>query len=367
MEAGFFIKIWTSRNGRAYNCIMIEELLQTKNNAISMIISSEDNNQLEEIRIEFLGRNGKLTNLLKLLPKLPRDERASVGKTANEVKIILENAIVNQNLKIKNQKREKEETKIDYTTPGIPPKIGHLHAITQAISETIDVFKSLGYQTADGPEIETDYYNFEALNIPKNHPSRDTQMTFYLEDNEIQTNTPGDVILRTQMSGMQARVMEKMTPPVRVIVPGKVYRYEQVDASHGFEFWQLEGFLVDRHIRLTDLFGTLDFILKKLLGENIELKFATTNFPFVEPGVDTYIKCAVCKGGGCSFCKMSGWSEIMPAGMIHPNVLKAVGFDPQEYNGFAFCIGFSRLVALKYQMTDLRILSNPDLRIINQF
>ncbi len=346
---------------------MIEELLQIKNDAISLILSTQTTEQLEEIRIQFLGRSGKLNIAMKQLPKLTPEERARFGKTANEIKNILEEAIINQKSKLKNQNKNKEKLSIDFTTPSIPPKIGHLHPITQAITDTVEVFKMLGYQAADGPEIETDYYNFEALNIPKDHPSRDTQMTFYLDDKEVQTNTPGEIILRTQMSGMQARVMEKMEPPVRVIVPGKVYRYEQVDASHGFEFWQLEGFLVDKHVRLTDLFGTLDYVLKALLGKNIELKFATTNFPFVEPGVDTYIKCTVCGGIGCSFCKNSGWSEIMPAGMIHPNVLRNVGFDPKVYNGFAFCIGFSRLVTLKYQMSDLRLLSNPDLRIINQF
>ena len=346
---------------------MIEELLKIKNDGLSLILSCDNENQLEEIRIQFLGRSGKLTNLLKQLPKIPLEERGDAGRFANEAKQILENAILDKKSHLKSYKKENSKNSIDETIPGISPKIGHLHPITQTINDVVDVFKSLGYQAADGPEIETDYYNFEALNIPKDHPSRDTQMTFYLDDNEIQTNTPGDIILRTQMSGMQARVMEKMKPPVRVIVPGKVYRYEQVDASHGFEFWQMEGFLVDHHVRLTDLFGTLDYTLRKLMGENIELKFATTNFPFVEPGVDTYIKCTVCKGKGCSFCKMSGWSEIMPAGMIHPNVLKAVGFDPKEYNGFAFCIGLSRLVTLKYQMNDLRILTNPDLRILNQF
>ena len=161
--------------------------------------------------------------------------------------------------------------------------------------------------------------------------------------------------------------MEKTKPPVRVIVPGKNFRYEQVDASHGFEFWQVEGFLVDKNVRLTDLFGTITYVLKKLMGEQVKLKFATTNFPFVEPGVDTYMECTVCKGKGCSFCKMSGWSEIMPAGMIHPNVLKAVGYNPKEVTGFAFAIGLSRLVTLRYQMDDLRLLTNPDLRIIKQF
>ncbi len=346
---------------------MQEELLQLKNDALFLILETETLDAINKITIQFLGRNGKLTTLLKKLPLLPPEEKPLSGRVANEVKKIIEETLNSQRSKITNQKFIQKQEKIDTTVLGIPPKIGHIHPITQMISEVIDVFKSIGYQAADGPEIETDYYNFEALNIPKDHPSRDTQMTFYLETKDVETTTPGEIILRTQTSGMQARVMEKMKPPVRVIVPGKVYRYEQVDASHGFEFWQVEGFCVDRHIRLTDLFGTIDFTLRKLMGEDIELKFATTNFPFVEPGVDTYIKCTVCKGQGCSFCKMSGWSEIMPAGMIHPNVFNSVGYNSDEYSGFAFCIGLSRLVTLRYQMNDLRLLSNPDLRIINQF
>ena len=173
----------------------------------------------------------------------------------------------------------------------------------------LDVFKSLGYQAADGPEIETDYYNFEALNIPKDHPARDTQQTFYLDTRNSKVN-PGEIILRTQTSAMQGRVMEKTKPPVRVIIPGKCFRYEQVDASHGFEFWQVEGFCVDENIKLTDLFGTIDYVLRKLMGEDIKLKFATTNFPFVEPGVDTYMECTVCKGKGCSFCKQSDGARL---------------------------------------------------------
>ncbi len=348
---------------------MKEDLLQLKNNALSLILAVEDKSELEELRVQFLGRNGELTQLLKGLPKIAKEERPEVGRVANDVKQIIEDAIQTASKSLKKQEgsiREKRIENIDTTEPGADPHIGHLHPMTQVIHDVVEVFKSLGYQTADGPEIETDYYNFEALNIPKDHPARDTQQTLYLDTKDTKV-TPGEIILRTQLSGMQARVMEKMKPPVRVIAPGIVYRYEQVDASHGFQFGQMEGFLVDRHVRLTDLFGTIDFVLRKLMQQDITLKFATTNFPFVEPGVDTYIQCTICHGKGCSFCKHSGWSEIMPAGMIHPNVLKACGYDPQEYNGFAFCIGLSRLVTLRYQMDDLRTLTNPDLRIINQF
>ena len=345
---------------------MEEELIGIKNSAISLILESSNLDTLEEIKLQFLGRSGKLTQAIKDIVKIPMEKRPEVGMLANEVKNTIEETIDQKKNELTSQNSKERIEKIDTTAPGIKPEIGHLHPITQVLMDVIDVFKELGYQAADGPEIETDYYNFEVLNIPKDHPARDTQQTLYLDTRKSKV-TPGEVILRTQTSAMQGRVMEKMKPPIRVIVPGKNFRYEQVDASHGFEFWQVEGFLLDKNVKLTDLFGTIDYVLRKLMGEKIKIKFATTNFPFVEPGVDTYIECTVCRGQGCSFCKMSGWSEIMPAGMIHPNVLKAVGYNPKEIQGFAFAIGLSRLVTLRYQMDDLRLLTNPDLRIIEQF
>src|SRR3989344_4992400 len=345
---------------------MEEELMQIKNSAVSMIIQDTSQKELEDVKLAFLGRTGRLSLAMKEIAKLPMEKRPAVGRLANEVKKTIEETIKNHGSGISTQKVRIKKEKIDITNPGVMPYIGHLHPMTNVIYEVVDVFKGLGYQVADGPEIETDYYNFEALNIPKDHPSRDTQQTLYLDTRQSKVN-PGEIILRTQTSAMQGRVMEKVKPPVRVIAPGKNFRYEQVDASHGFEFWQVEGFLIDEDVKLTDLFGTIDYVLRKLMGEGIKLKFATTNFPFVEPGVDTYIQCTVCNGRGCSFCKMSGWSEIMPAGMIHPNVLKAVGYDSQKVSGFAFAIGLSRLVTLRYQMDDLRLLNNPDLRILEQF
>jgi phenylalanyl-tRNA synthetase alpha chain len=345
---------------------MEEELMQIKNSAVSMIIDASDLKELEEIKLQFLGRSGRLTMTLKEIVKVPKEKRAAVGQLANEVKKIIEETLGDKISALKSQASNQKKQSIDTTGPGITPNIGHLHPMTQVLYEAIDIFKQMGFQVADGPEIETDYYNFEVLNIPKDHPARDTQQTLYLDTRNSKIN-PGEIILRTQTSTMQGRVMKKIKPPVRVIAPGKNYRYEQVDASHGFEFWQVEGFMVDTNIRLTDLFGTIEYFLKKIMGGNVKLKFATTNFPFVEPGVDTYMECAVCKGKGCSFCKNSGWSEIMPAGMIHPNVLKAVGYDSQKVSGFAFAIGLSRLVTLRYGMDDLRLLTNPDLRILNQF
>jgi len=340
--------------------------MNIKNNAVSLILEAKTPEELEEIKLQFLGRSGALTVAMKEIAKLPQERRPEIGALANEVKQILEETIKTTGNSLKKQKTSQRIQKIDITEPGIKPNIGHLHPMTQVLSDVVDVFKTLGFQAADGPEIELDKYNFEILNIPKDHPARDTQQSLYL-DARGSDLIPGEVLLRTQTSAMQGRVMEKIRPPVRVIVPGKNFRYEQVDASHGFEFWQVEGFLVDTNVRLTDLFGTIDYVLRKLMGEHIKIRFATTNFPFVEPGVDTYIECTVCKGRGCSFCKNSGWSEIMPAGMIHPNVLKAVGYDSQKVSGFAFAIGLSRLVTLRYQMDDLRLLTNPDMRILEQF
>jgi len=345
---------------------MEEELIQIKNSAVSLILDAKNYKELEELKIQFVGRSGRLTLAIKEISKLPKEKRPEIGRLANEVKKSIEDTISTQEIWTKKETSDELRQKLDVTIPGIKPQIGHLHPMTQVIYDVVDVFKGLGYQVADGPEIETDYYNFTALNMPPNAPSRDTQATLYLDTRNSKAK-PGEILLRTQTSSMQVRIMEKIKPPIRVIVPGKTYRVDDVDASHSFEFWQVEGFLVDENVRLTDLFGTIDYVLKKLMGKDIKIKFATTNFSFVEPGVDTYMECTVCKGKGCSFCKMSGWSEIMPAGMIHPNVLKAVGYDSKKVSGFAFAIGLSRLVTLRYEMEDLRLLTNPDLRILEQF
>ncbi len=345
---------------------MEEELIQIKNSAVSLILDAKDKEELLDLKIRFLGRNGRFTLAIKELSKLPKEKRPEIGRLANEVKNTIEETISEKESRVTKQRFQELKEKIDTTIQGIRPPIGHLHPASQVLYDVVDVFKSLGFQTADGPEIETDYYNFTALNMPPNAPSRDTQATLYLDTRNSKVK-PGEILLRTQTSSMQVRIMEKIKPPIRIIVPGKTYRVDDVDASHSFEFWQVEGFLVDENVRLTDLFGTIDYVLKKLMGKDIKIKFATTNFSFVEPGVDTYIECTVCKGKGCSFCKMTGWSEIMPAGMIHPNVLKTAGYDPKKVSGFAFAIGLSRLVTLRYQMDDLRLLTNPDLRIIEQF
>ena len=343
---------------------MEEELINTKNTALSFILEAKGERELEEIRLQFLGKSGKLTLTIKGIAKLPIEKRPEIGVLANDVKKQIEDALGRKLEELLSQTTINCD--IDQTDPGIPSPIGHLHPTTQVLNETIDIFKTIGFQVADGPEIETDYYNFEALNIPKDHPSRDTQQTLFLDTRNTNI-TPGEIILRTQTSAMQGRIMEKIKPPLRVIVPGKVYRYEQVDASHGFEFWQLEGFMIDKNVTLTDLFGTLTYFLKQLFGEDTKVRFTCHNFPFVEPGVEAYMSCSVCKGKGCGFCKKTGWVEVLGAGMIHPNVLKTAKIDPKEWQGFAFGTGFSRIIALTYQINDLRTLTNPDVRVLNKF
>lgn len=345
---------------------MENELMNIKNAAMSLILEAQTLEELEGIKLQFLGRSGKLTLAIKELPKLPKEKRPEIGVLANEVKRIVEDTIEEKRSTLASSQTITRQQKIDTTTPGIKPAIGHLHPLTQVLNDVVDVFKSLGFQAADGPEIETDYYNFEALNIPKDHPARDTQQTLFLDTRNSKIN-PGEILLRTQTSNMQIRVMKQGKPPFRVIVPGKVYRYEQVDASHGFEFWQLEGFVVDKNVSLTDMFGVISYFIKAFFGEKTDIKFVCHNFPFVEPGAEAYISCTVCSGKGCTFCKHSCWVELLGAGMIHPNVLKAVGIDSDTYQGFAFGTGLSRMITLKYKMDDLRLLTNPDLRILKQF
>jgi phenylalanyl-tRNA synthetase alpha chain len=344
---------------------MREQFLQIKNEALSLILAAENREDLEEIKGQFLGKKGKFTSHLHTIANLPLNVRPELGRLANEVKQTIEDAFQRRALELSRDTTKEKGEWIDLTLPGKRPKVGHQHPQTLVLSDVIDIFKEIGYKVAGGPEIESDYYNFEALNFPNNHPARDVQQTLNIKDMVDKKGNP--LILRTQTSNMQIRVMEKMKPPFRVIVPGKVYRYEQVDASHGFEFLQVEGFAVDTHIAMTDLLGTISYFSKKFFGKDTEVKFVCHNFPFVEPGLEAYVTCAVCRGRGCSFCKRSGFVEFVGAGMIHPNVLKKVGIDSKKYQGFAFGFGFSRMITLKYQMDDLRLLTNPDLRILEQF
>lgn len=347
---------------------MQDRLIDIKNEALAQILAASNAAELEEIRVEYLGKSkGKLTAIIKKLPELPDSQRAIVGRFANEVKETIENALASQGeaLRSYREKNIGETERIDVTLPGILPLEGHLHPLTQTLAEVVRVTRKLGYEVVMGPEIETDHYNFELVNMGKDAPSRDAQASFYLDTRNSKIQ-PGEILLRTQTSNMQGRVMEKTKPPMRVLVPGKCYRVDAVDASHGFELWQFEGFIVDKNVRMTDMFGTIEYILKELIPET-EVKFACTYFAFVEPGAEALIRCTICRGKGCAFCKQQGWSEILGAGMIHPNVLKNAGIDPKVWNGFAFGMGLGRLTVLKYQIDDLRVLTNPDLRILKQF
>ena len=336
--------------------ILFGEILSQAKEGLEKITTLGDFNDLY---LDYFGTNGLFNQEAKRIKQVPDSEKPSLGVALNKLKKEL--------IALFQQKKAtlitgKKSEKVDITIPGKIPSFGHLHPQTIVLNELIDIFSFLGYQVALGPEIESVWYNFLSLNFPPDHPAMDTQQSL-----KVELDGDNKSLLRTQTSSMQVRVMEKTAPPLRVIVPGKCFRYEAVDASHGFEFWQLEGFAVDNNITLTDLFGTIDFVLRRLMGEKIKLRFACTNFPFVEPGVDTYVTCTVCQGRGCSFCKNCGWSEIMPAGMIHPNVLTSAKIDPQTWQGFAFAIGLSRAVTLRYGISDLRILTTPDLRILKQF
>jgi len=344
---------------------MRDEILNLKNSAIAQIFDFDDLKSLEAFRIDYLGRKGKINSFIKNLKDLKNEDKKSIGILINDTKKAIEEAIKEKSKELLNKSSNISEW-FDPTLPGEKFQLGSLHPQTIVLSEILNIFTYLGYQTADGPEVENDYYNFEVLNFPKDHPARDAQQTMFFD---VKNNKykKGEFIPRTHTSAMQGRIMEKTKPPFRVVVPGRCFRYEQVDASHGVEFWQVEGFSVDKNIKFSDLLGTIEFVLISLFGSETKIRFATTFFPFVEPGLDVYIQCTICKGKGCTFCKKSGFSEIMPAGMIHPNVLSKCKIDPSIWRGFAFAIGLSRVVTLKYGIDDLRILTTPDLRILRQF
>ncbi len=342
---------------------MEEELISLKNEALAIIWQTQSLADLEDLRIKYLGKKGRLTLLLKELPKLDIEERKRLGILINDVKKALEQAITETREKILGENKKEW---FDVTLPGTLPPLGHLHPVTQILHEVLDIFKSLGYQATETHEVQTDFYNFTSLNMPADSPSRDTQATFYLDTRGSKTPA-GDILLQTQVTSMQVPIMEKTKPPIRAVMPGKVYRVDSVDPSHAFDFWQIDGFLLDKNVHMTELLGTMEYVLRKLYGEGIKIRFDATNFGFVEPGVQAFMSCTICHGQGCPFCKYTGWVEIMPAGMIHPFVIKAAGLDPKKWNGFAFDLGLSRAAVLKYQINDLRLLTNPDLRIIRQF
>ncbi len=339
---------------------MKQKLEEIKAAAISVLQSASDIDALEEARIKFLGKKGELTAVLKGMGALSAEERPKIGALANEIRAQVEGQIESKKAEIaaKLEEAKLAAEVIDVTMPGKKQERGELHPLTKVMNNIKDTFIGMGFEIADGPEVELDYYNFEALNIPPNHPARDTQDTFYISDN---------VVLRTQTSGMQVRVMEKTKPPIRIIAPGKVYRSDAVDATHSPVFHQIEGLVVDKGVTMADLKGTLEMFIHRLYGNETKVRFRPHHFPFTEPSAELDISCFKCGGKGCGMCKGEGWIEILGCGMVHPKVLANCGIDPEVYSGFAFGIGLERIAMGKYDINDLRLFFENDLRFLKQF
>jgi phenylalanyl-tRNA synthetase alpha chain len=322
------------------------------------LASLDEPKSLDQLRVRYLGRQGLLTLALREIGKLPPDERPLMGKLANEVKNTIESLIATRLTDVQAQHLQRDllSQALDVTLPGRLPGRGHKHPLTQVLEEVEEIFHGLGFQVAEGPEVELDYYNFEALNIPRDHPARDMQDTFYVSD---------EVVLRTHTSPVQIRVMEKQRPPLRIIVPGKVYRCD-ADVRHSPMFHQIEGLMVDRHISLGDLKGVLEAFIQQFFGRSVKMRFRPSYFPFTEPSAEVDIQCSKCQGSGCQLCG-SGWLEILGAGMVHPVLYSFVGYDPEEFTGFAFGMGADRLAMLKYGVDDIRLFYENDLRFLQQF
>lgn len=339
---------------------MKEKLAKIKETVTKLLTDADSLEDLENIRINYLGKKGELTSVLKGMGALSAEERPIIGALANEIRSTLENEIEAKKNELEKDALNKKLANevIDVTMPGKKKPSGTLHPLTNVLEDIKDIAIGMGFEIAEGPEVELDYYNFEALNIPKNHPARDTQDTFYISD---------DVVLRTQTSPMQIRVMENKKPPLRIIAPGRVYRSDTVDATHSPVFTQIEGLVVDKGITMADLKGTLDTFVKKLYGKETRVRFRPHHFPFTEPSAEMDISCYVCGGEGCRVCKGEGWIEILGCGMVHPKVLKNCGIDPEVYSGFAFGLGLERLTMGRYDIDDLRLFFENDTRFLNQF
>lgn len=339
---------------------------QLQQSALEEIRKASRLEKLEEIRLKYLGRKGKLTEILRSLKNLPKDERVSIGKAANELKIeiLKEIEAKTKELKTGDLGKIKEKEWIDVTLPdlkGIGQQIGHLHPISKIRKEIEDIFVSMGFMVLNGPELESDYYNFEALNFSKDHPARDIQDTFYISSEE------NNLVLRTHTSSVQVRALEKYGAPLRAIIPGRVFRYEATDASHDTTFYQVEGLMVDKGMSLANLKAIMRKMLEKIFQKKIKLRFRPGYFPFTEPSLELDLSCLVCGGKGCKVCGQSGWVEFMGAGMIHPNVLRNGGINPDKYSGFAFGFSLDRLVMMKYRIDDIRLFHSGDLRFLKQF
>jgi len=338
---------------------MREKLEDIKLSALDELRTAAEKVQLENIRVKYLGKKGELTQILRGMGGLSPEERPLVGKVANEVRETLENAIAKATEEIKNKEKEKrlQSEIIDISMPGKKQTIGNRHPLDLTLEKINEIFLSMGFSIEEGPEVEKDYYNFEALNIPKDHPARGEQDTFYINDN---------IVLRTQTSPIQIRTMENQKPPIKMIAPGKVYRSDAADATHSPIFYQIEGLVIDKGVTFADLKGTLELFTKKMFGD-VETKFRPHHFPFTEPSAEMDATCFVCNGEGCRVCKGSGWIEILGCGMVHPQVLRNCGIDPEVYSGFAFGFGLDRMVMQKYGIDDIRLLYESDMRFLNQF
>ncbi|MCR5345894.1 MAG: phenylalanine--tRNA ligase subunit alpha [Lachnospiraceae bacterium] len=339
---------------------MNDKLREIKEKAIKQIAESEDLGRLNDARVEFLGKKGELSQMLKSMKDLTEEERPKFGQLVNETRQAIEDFLEETKKKLENKelslKLEKEV--IDVTLPAKKINVGAKHPCTLALEEVERIFSGMGYEIVEGPEIEKDYYNFEALNIPANHPAKDEQDTFYINS---------DIVLRTQTSPVQVRTMEKGRLPLRMISPGRVFRSDEIDATHSPSFHQIEGLIVDKNVTLADLKGTLEMFAKEMFGENTKVKFRPHHFPFTEPSAEMDVSCFKCGGKGCRFCKGSGWIEILGCGMVHPNVLNMCNIDPDEYSAFAFGVGLERIALLKYEIDDLRLLYENDDRFLKQF
>lgn len=339
---------------------MENQLNELKQNAISEINASLTVANLEEIRVKYLGKKGELTLILRNMGNVTPEERPVIGQLVNvareEVENILDEKKIQLSEKELNEKLQSE--KIDVTEPAKKRKVGRLHPLTQVVEEIKDIFIGLGYEIADGPEIEKTWYNFDALNIPTYHPARDLQDTFYFNS---------ELILRTQTSPVQIRTMEQKQPPIRIICPGTVYRSDAVDATHSPVFHQIEGLVIDKGITMGDLKGTLEIFAKTLFGEDTNIRLRPHHFPFTEPSCEVDVSCFVCGGKGCRVCKQEGWIEILGAGMVHPQVLRNCNIDPEIYSGFAFGLGVERVAMKKFNINDLRVLFENDVRFLKQF
>ena len=334
---------------------LLEQIRQSAMEQLSRVDAD-----LSEIRVKYLGKKGELTAVLRSMGSLSPEERPAFGQRANEVRAQIEAEIERRQTEMKSAMRDRalRAEKLDVTVPGEDVPFGHIHPLSRVQHEIEDIFIGMGYSIAEGPEVELDYYNFQALNIPPEHPARDTQDTFYITDN---------VLLRSQTSPGQVHVMEKERPPIRILSPGRVYRSDAVDATHSPLFHQIEGLVVDRGVTMGDLKGTLAMFARRMFGSDTKIRFRPHHFPFTEPSAEVDVSCFACGGKGCRFCKGEGWIEILGAGMVHPNVLSGCSIDPEEYSGFAFGLGVERVALLKYHIDDMRLLYENDVRFLGQF